>query len=167
MSFAVRLKPAIDHELAVISRFCCMPGWSACAFGQALLQPDARNALSQFLDLSSRPTLIRWMPDILAWSTRNDVVTRIALVDAKCGQASANHALEIAAVDAMNVYVECLNTPAFFVFSDWTVLTPRDAKQRGWLGPDPANGRGSGTAYYLIEKRYARPFADVFPAESE
>jgi hypothetical protein len=164
MTFAMRIDPAVEFEQSVLARFN-VSGWIAEPFGQALLPENARDALRHFEDLSGRPTLVRWMPDILAWRECNHRVTHLALIDAKVGQVSDNHAVEIAAADAMDVYVERLYIPAFFVFNDWTVLTPRDVKHRGRLGPDPRGGNGSGTPYYLVPKRFARAFDNVFPRD--
>jgi len=157
MSFADRMLPALTFESEIIDRLN-RTGWRAWPFGQGQLPDDCRKQLGKFEDLSRRPTLLRWMPDILAIG---DVV---ALIDAKTSRGNTpNYSLELSAIETANVYADQLYTPTFFVFEGWQVLTPRDARQRGRVGPDPAPGRGSGTPYVLVDKRWARPFDEFFP----
>jgi hypothetical protein len=107
------------------------------------------------------------MPDIITFRELPGR-TFVALIDAKVSpQHTANFAIEMSAIETTEIYTDRLYTPTFFVFDDWTVLTPREARQRGTKGPDPSNGRGSGTPYLLIPRRWARPFDAIFPPARE
>lgn len=162
MSFDDRMRPALAHEQEVIARLN-QTGWCAYPFGQAQLPDECRRRLTRFEDGARRPSLIRWMPDII---TFRDFGSRsfVALIDAKCGgNGTPNFSIEMSAVETAEVYANQLYTPTFFVFDNWTVLTPREARQRGEKGRDPGPGRGSGTPYLLVGKQWARPFDAVFP----
>lgn len=155
---------AAVHEAAVIQKLNAR-GWTAYPFGQSQLPLECRRRLAMFEDGSRRPSLIRWMPDVITFRDTPSGRSLVALIDAKsCGSATDNYAIEMSAVETTEVYTDRLYTPTFFVFDDWKVLTPRDARQRGRQGPDPRPGKGSGTPYVLVAKRFARPFDDVFPA---
>ncbi len=159
MSFAERMAPAAQHELAVMTKLN-EQGWRAFQFGQAQLPSECRDRLIRFEDGSRRPSMIRWMPDIITFC---DLRSRsfVALIDAKhCGD-RPNYALEIAAIETAEIFTDRMFTPTFFVFDDWRVLTPREARLRGKSGPD--KNSGSGTAYVLVEKRFGRPFQEIFP----
>jgi hypothetical protein len=65
------------------------------------------------------------------------------------------------AVETAQVFTDYLYTPTFFVFDDWQVMTPRDIRQRGRMGPSLTDG--SGTPYLLVEKGFGKPFDAVFP----
>jgi hypothetical protein len=139
-------------------------GWSAWQFGQAQLPDECRQRLRQFVDFARRPSLIRWMPDIIALRDLSKGRSFVALIDAKTGDSDKpNYALELSAIETACIYTDQLYTPTFFVFADWLVLTPRDARQRGRSGPEPQPGRGSGTPYVLVSKQWGTPFDDIFP----
>jgi len=160
MNFADRLGPSELFEAEVVKRLN-RTGWGAFPFGQSLLSPECRKRLMRFQDGSRRPSLIRWMPDVI---TFRDVGTKswVALIDAKvCLSQTGNYAIELSAVETCEIYTDRLFTPTFFVFDDWTVLTPREARQRGRAGPPSENG--SGTAYVLVSKQYGVPFEEIFP----
>ena len=165
MSFSDRMRPALAFEQGVIAKLN-QTGWNAYPFGQAQLPDDCRRRLTRFEDASRRPSLIRWMPDIITFrDVQPSGRSFVALIDAKCGGAqTSNFAIEMSAIETAEVYTDQLYTPTFFVFDNWTVLTPREARQRGSKGPDPAPGNGSGTPYLLVGKRWARPFDEIFPA---
>lgn len=160
MSFHERLEPSSAFEDALIERLTAS-GWLAFKFGQAQLPLEARKRLTKFEDGSRRPSLLRWMPDII---TFRDFKGRsfVALIDAKvCGD-RPNYAMEMSAIETCEIYTDYLFTPTFFVFDDLRVITPREARQRGT--PGPQYGNGSGTPYLLVAKRYGRQFDEVFPA---
>src|SRR5262245_9722548 len=159
MSFDARMGAARAAEQAVLDRFRALPGWLAFPFGQGQLPDECRRVLGKIEDDCGRPLLIRWMPDILAVCPSRPFV---ALIDAKRAGDTDNVAIERNAIEAATIYADQFFTPTFFVFDSGAVLTPRDAAQRGWPGPTPRIGHGSGTPYLLIEKRYARPFDHVF-----
>lgn len=158
-TFAARMAPALEFEIAVIERFNST-GWRAFPFGQSQLPDECRDLLRRYEDGSRRPCLIRWMPDVIAFNVQTRR-TYVALIDAKvCGD-RPNYAVEMSAAETAEAFTDRLYTPTFFVFDDWRVMTPREVRQRGRAGPNRSNG--SGTPYYLIEKGFSRPFAEVFP----
>ncbi len=162
MSFTDRMLPSLAFEEAVIARLQ-QTGWPAFPFGQAQLPDECRARLKRFEDGARRPSLIRWMPDIITFRDMPNGRSFVALIDAKCGGGGTlNFSVEMSAVETAAIYADQLYTPTFFVFDNWSVLTPRDARQRGVKGPDPAPGRGSGTPYLLVPKQWARPFDEIF-----
>lgn len=161
MGFSERLSKAAEFELRLIEKLNNQ-GWPAYAFGQSQLPSECRSRLTRFQDSSRRPSLIRWMPDIITFYDRPRGSSFVALIDAKvCGDKTNNYAIEISAIETCSIYTDKLFTPTFFVFDDWNVLTPREAYQRGRPGPE--SPQGSGTPYVLVRKCYSRPFGDVFP----
>ena len=155
-SFATRISAGVGHEQAVIDRLN-REGWLAERFGQALLTEACRNAMKSWSDCALRPTLMRWLPDILACSPM-----KLFLVDAKCGRTDTpNYDIESASVEAHQAIVDHLYTPVVYVFEDWRVMTPRTAIERG-VRRSGSGTTGSGTPFYLIEKRFAMDFSDVF-----
>jgi hypothetical protein len=160
MSFAERMATASTHEIAVKQRLNDR-NWQAELFGQILLPPNLRDLLKQYSDDYGNPTLLRWLPDILAGYLRPGRAY-CCLIDAKtCGPNQKNYAVEKSAIDALAILTQALHIPSFFVFDDWGVLTAHIIQQRGWSGPD--HGNGSGTAYFLVERRYSLPFDRIFP----
>jgi hypothetical protein len=163
MSFDDRMRPALAFEQNVIARLN-QTGWCAYPFGQAQLPDECRRRLTRFEDGCRRPSLIRWMPDIITFRDMPNGRSFVALIDAKGGgTGTLNFAIEMSAIETASIYADQLYTPTFFVFDNWTILTPREARQRGAKGPEPAPGRGSGTPYLLIGKHWARPFDEIFP----
>lgn len=161
MSFHDRMKVAASFEQVLLNRLN-ETGWTAFPFGQAQLPNECRERLRRFEDGSRRPSLIRWMPDIITFRDMPNGRAFVALIDAKaCGGDTPNYALEMSAIETAEVYTDRLYTPTFFVFDDWKVLTPRDARQRGKAGPEST--KGSGTPYVLVNKHHSRPISDVFP----
>lgn len=160
MTFADRMGPASEFEAAVVDRFNST-GWRAFHFGQSQLPEECRNLLVRFEDGSRRPCLIRWMPDVIAFRNYSGR-SWVALIDAKVCN-GPNYAVEMSAAETAEVFTDHLYTPTFFVFDDWKVLTPREVRQRGRPGPTPAAGRGSGTPYLLVDKRFGRGFNEIFP----
>ena len=165
--FAARKKPADEFEARVMDRLNST-GYQAFPFGQAQLSDECRRLLIQFEDGSGRPCLIRWMPDIIAFRHDPGGKVWVALIDAKfCDDDRPNYAVEMSAAETAEAFTDQLYTPTFFVFSGAKVLTPREVRQRGKPGPTPAAGRGSGTPYLLVDKKYARPFDEFFPPASD
>lgn len=159
MSFAQRMAPAAAFEQAVMDRLNAT-GWRAFPFGQAQLPDECRSRLQRFEDMSRRPCLIRWMPDIITFRDMPNGRSFVALIDAEsCGD-RPNYSLEKSAIETAEIYTDRLYTPTFFVFDDWRLLTPREARQRGRDGPD--GSQGSGTPYVLVAKRFGRPFDETF-----
>lgn len=157
MTFAERMtdaKPTEDRVMAALRA----RGWDAWPFGQGQLPEQARDALRRYVDSSYRPTLIRWMPDILAVLDGDPL--RVALIDAKkCN--GPRYAIETRAVEAAEAFT-AMHIPVFFVMDDGATLTPRDVRERGFLGPVSDSTGGSGTPYLLVEKRWGREFGSVF-----
>lgn len=136
-------------------------GWIARRFGQSQLPEECRARLKRFQDGSGRPCLIRWMPDIITFRDLDNGRSLVALIDAKAAsKTSPNYSIEMSAIETAEIYTDRLYTPTFFVFDDWKVMTPREARQRGTKGPEVNNG--SGTPYLLINKRFSKPMADIF-----
>lgn len=133
--------------------------WLAYPFGQEQIPEDGREVLKAYLDEARRPSMLRWMPDILAVHSGPPV--RVVLIDAKGGNGQ-RYAIETRSVEVAEMFVARLHTPVFFVCEDGRVLSPRDVRERGFLGPATANG--SGTPYLLVEKRWATRFDVIFGA---
>ena len=131
MSFQDRIAAATAFEGKVIDRLNGS-GWRAFPFGQAQLPVECRDRLKRFEDGSRRPSLLRWMPDVITYLDVNERRSFVALIDAKvCGDGMPNYSLEMSAVETAEIHADRLYTPTFFVFDDWKVLTPREARQRG------------------------------------
>lgn len=162
MSFFERMKPALAFESAVIERLHAM-GWMAFPFGQTQLPNECRDRLKRFVDTARRPSLIRWMPDIITFRDYPNNRSSVALIDAKVCEGRPNYSLEISAIETAEIYTDWLFTPTFFVFDDWRALTPRDARQRGIPGNQDNNG--SGTPYVLVSKRFSVPMETYFPPD--
>lgn len=156
MSFNVRLGAARELETKVIAGLESR-GWFAWAFGQEQIPEQGRDILRRYKDDAHRPSLIRWMPDILA--LRETHRPQVALIDAKGGD-GPRYAIETRSLEAAEIFVGRLHTPVFFVCRGGGVLTPRDIRERGWPGPEST--KGSGTPYLLVDKRWAQKFDAVF-----
>jgi hypothetical protein len=106
------------------------------------------------------------MPDVITFRAYSNGRIWVALIDAKVCD-GPRYAVEMSAAETAEVFTDKLYTPTFFVFDDWKVLTPREVRQRGVQGPAPKPGRGSGTPYLLVEKRFGRSFDEIFPPAAE
>ena len=161
MSFQERMLAAGVFEKQIIDRLNSAKSWSAFPFGQSQLPEECRKRLIRFEDSSKRPALIRWMPDVITFRDLPNGQSFVALIDAKtCPRDRPNYAIEMSAIETAEIYTDRLYTPTFFVFDDWKLLTPREARQRGTAGPT-SNG-GSGTPYLLVPKRFGKSFESVF-----
>jgi hypothetical protein len=161
MTFEARMQSAVAFESQVME-WLHRIGWLAFPFGQAQLPPECRSRLKSFVDAAKRPSLLRWMPDIIAFRDYPGGRTSVALVDAKhCPADRKNYAIEIASIEAAELFVERFFTPTFYVFSDWKALTPRDARMRGYFNASAPGG--SGTPFLLIDKRFGVSAAEYFP----
>ena len=159
-----RIALATALETQIIERLNAT-GWQAFQFGQGQLPQECRDRLIRFEDGARRPSLLRWLPDIITFCERANGSVFVALIDAKtCLSDTPNYSIESSSIETAEVITDKLYTPVFFVFGDFMVLTPRETRQRGRQGPPPK--RGSGTPYMLIEKRFARPFEAIFPVRS-
>ena len=140
-------------------------GWLAAPFGQAQITEDLRENLRAWSDDYGNPTLLRWMPDIIAARPGPDPY--ICLIDAKTesasNQASPNYSIEVNAVDAGLVFANFLRIPVLYVWSDGGVMTPNTVLNRWSSKQDGSRTNGSKTAFYLVRKAFARKAADVFP----
>jgi hypothetical protein len=160
MGFEQRLTLAAKHEADIIAKLKGLR-WHAEPFGQAQLSDASRDLLKGYLDDRLHPTLLRWLPDIIAGYRRPDSSAYVCLIDAKvCNEKYANYSIERDAVHALACLTEHLAMPCFFVFDDWKILTARDALMRCEPGPRPYNG--SGTPYWLVSRDFGRPFESVF-----
>lgn len=152
-----RITQAKKAEQSVLDRLSAN-GWNAEFFGQAQLSQNCRFYLKNHKGENGMPALIRWMPDLIAYSHLG-----VALIDAKTGRKdTSNHAIETIAIETAGIYGYWLNTPTYFVFDEnMTVLTPDEAWNLGVEGSQSSNG--SGTPYLLVKKTSAHAFDDVFP----
>ncbi|HEY9413245.1 MAG TPA: hypothetical protein VIQ30_00675 [Pseudonocardia sp.] len=136
-------------------------GWKVAPFGQAQIKDDFRSALRDFTDGFGRPTLIRWLPDLLI--ARAD---RVALIDAKTesesNRNSPNYAIEFNALEAGLVVVERLHTPLFYVWPDGGVMTPEIVWQRWNRRLDGKAAAGSKTSFLLVDRGFAMKADEVF-----
>lgn len=164
MSFQERIKTASEFEVELIEHLNSI-GWPAFPFGQAQLPEACRRRLSRFEDGSRRPSRIRWMPDIITYRDLVSGRSFVALIDAKESNPKYdNYSIEKSAMETCEIYADQLYTPTFFVFSDYRVLTPMEVRQRAFEPPHRDNMQGSGTPFFLVKKKFARPFAHFFPA---
>jgi hypothetical protein len=159
-TFAERMVPASKFEEELVDRLNGA-GWRAFRFGQSQLPEECREYLTRFEDGARRPALIRWMPDVITFRAFPNGRVFVALLDAKVCAGRPSYAVEMSAVETAEVFTDRLFTPTFFAFDDWRILTPREVRQRGRVGPHSPNG--SGTPYYLVEKQFSRPISEVFP----
>ena len=148
---------------SVVERRLVESGWCVQKFGTSLLGDAIKAALVRFEDIARRPSLLRWLPDLIV-AREIGSRTIVMLVDAKTGNPTYdNFSFERASVDVAELCVERFYTPTFFVCCNGDghkVLTPREVRDRGFRGPDmPA---GSGTPYVLVPKIYGRPFDEIF-----
>ena len=161
MSFATRMDVGRALETQIIDRLR-QSGWRAEKFGQEMLSNECRSVIRRYRDAEGQTTLLRWLPDILTYTTTAKPF--IALIDAKGNiSKSSNHSIERASVDADMIIGRMLRIPTFYVFSDFGVFTADDVLNHGRPGPPPREGSGgSGTPYYLVSKSWGSPFDSVF-----
>jgi len=167
--FQKRLGPAMAWENQLIEKLRDR-GWLAAPFGQAQVPTEMRPHLARWLDDYGHATLLRWTPDIIA--VKPTAKPSVCLIDAKTendgNAASPNYSVEINAVDAGLTIVRDWHMPLFYVWEDGGVLSPQGVVNRWNRKLDGAGSAGSGTAFYLVAKRWARPFPEMFSAvESE
>lgn len=159
------MAPARTWELELIERLQ-KRGWLAAEFGQAQIPEEMRPHLWRWMDDYGRSTLLRWTPDVIA--VRPTATPFVCLVDAKTesekNRDSKNYSVEINAVDAGLAIVSDWHMPLFYVWEDGGILTPHIVANRWGRKLDGDGAGGSGTAYYLVAKRWAMKVNDVFPA---
>jgi hypothetical protein len=127
-------------------------GWNVRDFGQSQLDADAHEALRGWHDSYGRPSLIRWLPDLLVWSG-----STVYMVDAKSetqkNANSPNVALELDAFDVGMSIEQVLNTPMLY---GWECggAQPRTVQNRHHSRLDGSRANGSGTAFLLMSKQH-------------
>jgi Holliday junction resolvase len=126
-------------------------GWNAAPWGQGILPPPIREALSR--------SESRWkhFPDLVA-ARDGDVVT----IDGKDRMRSTEtdrYAISRECVSFGLQFLAAFGIPVFYVFGNLGVLTPTEVQSYGTLGP-----RSRGGAYYLVPGRIGHHFDDVFGA---
>ena len=164
MTFQHRFDPARKWEVELAEGLRAR-GWNVSEFGQGQLSDEAHLALRDFRDTYGRPSMIRWLPDLLAW--RGDSVY---MIDAKSETAkNANGQNVSIELDAFSVGVaieKVMNTPMLYV---WKVgaATPRTIDNRWHQRRDGSGTAGAGTAFLLMSKQYLMPLSDVFGERQE
>jgi hypothetical protein len=151
MSYAERLARAVAWETEVMAQVRSFPHWQCERFGQANL-PESMRCL-----IRKTPTLLRWMPDILA--ARSD--GKLVLLEAKwTRQDSPNFDVEINSLFSLMAHCHAYEIPGYFVFPGFFAAKPSLIRQNARNGPPSQNG--SGTPYLLIAKSLVtRTLADV------
>lgn len=133
-------------------------GWTVAKFGQAQIPDQMRKDLRDYRDSYGRPSLVRWLPDILAVRSG-----RIRLIDAKSEQSKTdNYAVEWSALQAGQLLEQQFHTPVFYVWPDYGVMTPEIVDQRWHDKRDGSGARGSNTSFVLVKKLHAKRLDDVF-----
>lgn len=161
-NFHTRMANARKWEVELCQRLRDR-GWVADLFGQGQLTEYWRTMLTGYRDSYGRPTLVRWMPDIIA--AREGDPASLAFIDAKTGMASTgNYSVEINAHQAARAFENLLYIPVFFVWEDGGVLSTHTIENRRFNRHDGGNTNGSGTAFYLIRKQFATTFKQQFTA---
>jgi hypothetical protein len=155
-TFQDRITQAIAFEDRLIAELQSMPNWNACKFGQALIPKDCADGLRHHLDKYGRPSLLRWLPDVLACHNQRGAFLFDAKTTNKSNKTTTNYAIEQASVETANAIQESMFQPTYFVFEDMKILSVRTIKERAFQGPSPASG--SGTAYFLIDKKWGLDF---------
>jgi hypothetical protein len=158
MSFAARLAQARSAETTVLSGLRDN-GWNAEPFGQALLPDSIRDALKRYINLDGSPTLLRWLPDVIA-SKQFAWFQMIVLLDVKA-DSGQRFAIELKALETCEALQEHLLIPCWFVWPNGHVLTPQMVRDNCFDGSQFEGRAGSGTPYVLVEKYHARKFKEL------
>lgn len=133
-------------------------GWQTTTFGQAQIPDGFRSVLRDYEDSYGRPSLIRWLPDLLA--TRSG---QLCLIDAKTDRGGTqNHAVELDALRVGKAIVDHMFTPVYYVWPNGDVLTPRLVEQKVNRQLDGKNAKGSHTTFLLVDKCWALKADRVF-----
>jgi hypothetical protein len=165
------------HELDAAAEIR-LHGLRVDEFGQALLSEDARAALRQ------TKSLLRWLPDLVAWRPAKP---RPFLIDAKTcldGRKTANHSIELRVLLAARF----TDLPVFFICDEMKALEADYVWPGGNIvraccdrcladaAADPTGrqlgkrcpthlargGRGSGTPYVLVARSACKPLETFF-----
>lgn len=152
---ALRLRLGGSHEAAVAERLEAL-GWLVQPWGQGILIPEVRAALSRL----SPPSMWRWTPDLIAIRGRS-----LVLVDPKTTmrQDTPNFAIEQMAL-ITHLIMECsFGIPIVYVFSDFTgnQVSRLRVMHRSLDATRLING-GSGTPMVLVRKDEQLPFEKLF-----
>ena len=161
-TFDDRFTPARKWEVELAEGLRAR-GWQVTEFGQGQLTPDAHQALREWRDSYGRPSLIRWLPDLLAWRGPD-----VYMVDAKSesGRDTGNVAVELDAFQ-VGVHIEqILNTPMLYVWK-CGAATPRLIENRWKQRKDGLRTNGSGTSFLLVDKSHLQPLSVVFGDRQE
>jgi hypothetical protein len=140
-------------------------GWKVCEFGQGQLTDAAHKALRNWSDSYGRPSLIRWLPDLLAWRA-GEVYMIDAKTESERQKTSQNVSIELDAMQVGTHIETVLNTPMLFVWRDGAA-TPRTISNRWHTRRDGRNTNGSGTSFLLVAKEHLTPLSAVFGDRSQ
>lgn len=138
------------HEQRVADEMTAR-GWDVAPWGQGVLPPPIREALSR--------SQARWrhFPDLVA--TRDGDVVAVDGKDRMRSTATDRYAVSRECVSFGLQFVAAFGIPIFYVFGNLRVLTPTEVQSYGTFGP-----RARGGAYYLVPARIGHHFDDVFGA---
>jgi hypothetical protein len=163
------------HELDAAAEIR-LHGLRVDEFGQALLSEDARAALKQ------TNSLLRWLPDLVAWRPAKP---RPFLIDAKtCLRKTANHSIELRVLLAARF----TDLPVFFICDEMKALEANFVWPGGNIvraccdgcladaAADPTGrqlakrcpvhltrgGGGSGTPYVIVARSACKPLEAFF-----
>lgn len=153
IDFAQRLAVGTKHEqqvTAVLERH----GWTVTPCGQGTYPAPTIAALKR------TDSALRWAPDLIA--SRGE---HVVMIDAKTrvSEDTGRHAISRAAVRAHLQWTAWTDLPMYYVFDDFSTLTPHEVMTLGRTGPHLNVGRRG--AYYLIGAGLCRPFEVVFARE--
>lgn len=163
-TYAQRSGPAYHWEAQLVTMLQGV-GWLAAPFGQQQIPSEIREWLPRCKDDYGRPPLLRWTPDIIAVRPSNPPFACLidAKTESKTNQTGPNYSVEINAVDAGLAIVRDWYVPLFYVWPDFGVMTPQIVLNRWSRKLDGDGAQGSGTAFYLVAKKWRLSISDVFP----
>lgn len=128
-------------------------GWVTAPWGQGVLPPEIRQALSR------SESRFRHFADLIA-ARDGDVVT-IDCKDRMQSTETGRYAISRSCVSFGLQFVAAFGLPVFYVFGNLGVLTPTEVMAYATIGP-----RVRGGAYYLVNGGLAHQFDGVFGSPS-
>lgn len=161
-SWATRIGGATEKERADKESLENLFGCKVYTFGQSLLPNEARAYLQSHHAL----LYLRWLADMLVVRPdlyKTDAEEWMWLVDSKSGrQDTPNWILEKSAHTAHRLQRTALGLPIVYIWPDGCTCSYIEDLPDEVLIDGPMSRHGSGTPYWLVPKRLARPLEDVF-----